>query len=59
LHEDRTPSLHVYGDPERGWFCFGCGRGGSIYDFAALLFGRGTRGEASTSCVANWTQIIN
>jgi hypothetical protein len=45
FHEDRTPSLHVYDDPQRGWFCFGCGRGGSIYDFAALLFGRGTRGE--------------
>ena len=45
FHEDRTPSLHVYEDPQRGWYCFGCGRGGSIYDFAALLLGRGTRGE--------------
>jgi DNA primase RepB-like protein/CHC2-type zinc finger protein len=24
LHEDRTPSLHVYEDPQRGWYCFGC-----------------------------------
>jgi CHC2 zinc finger/RepB DNA-primase from phage plasmid len=46
FHEDHTPSLHVYEDPQRGWYCFGCGRGGSIYDFAALLLGRGTRGEA-------------
>lgn len=45
FHDDRTPSLHVYEDPQRGWYCFGCGRGGSIYDFAALLLGRGTRGE--------------
>jgi hypothetical protein len=30
FHEDRTPSLHVYEDPRRGWYCFGCGRGGSI-----------------------------
>lgn len=45
FHEDRRPSLHVYEDPQRGWYCFGCGRGGSIYDFAALLLGRGTRGE--------------
>jgi CHC2-type zinc finger protein len=45
FHEDRTPSLHVYEDPQRGWFCFGCRRGGSIYDFASLLLGRGTRGE--------------
>jgi hypothetical protein len=35
----------VYEDPQRGWYCFGCQRGGSIYDFAALLLGRGTRGE--------------
>ncbi len=29
---------------ERGWFCFGCRRGGSIYDFAALLWGAEPRG---------------
>lgn len=45
FHDDDTPSLHVYTSPERGWFCFGCGRGGSIYDFAAQLWGRGTRGR--------------
>ena len=39
LHEDRTPSLHAYEDPERGWYCFGCERGGSVYDLAALLGG--------------------
>lgn len=46
FHDDRTPSLHVYRDPESGWYCFGCGRGGSIYDFAAFLFGRETRGAS-------------
>jgi len=35
----------VYEDPQRGWYCFGCGRGGSIYDFAAALLGSGTRGQ--------------
>jgi len=44
FHEDRTPSLHVYDDPGRGWYCFGCGRGGSIYDLAALLWQQETRG---------------
>lgn len=44
FYDDRTPSLHVYREPDRGWFCFGCGRGGSVYDFAALLWGRETRG---------------
>ena len=45
FHDDRTPSLHVYREPGRGWYCFGCGRGGSIYDLAALLSGRETRGS--------------
>jgi hypothetical protein len=38
LHDDRTASLHVYPEPERGWFCFGCRRGGSIYDLAAGIW---------------------
>jgi hypothetical protein len=38
LHPDRTPSLHVYEDPARGWFCFGCRRGGSVYDLAGALW---------------------
>ncbi len=44
FHDDRSASLHVFNEPERGWFCFGCGRGGSIYDFAGLLWGRDLRG---------------
>ena len=44
LHDDRVPSLHVYPQPERGWYCFGCRRGGSVYDLAALLWRRPTRG---------------
>lgn len=44
FHRDRTPSLHVFDTPERGWFCFGCRRGGSVYDFAALLWQTGTHG---------------
>lgn len=42
--EDRVPSLHVYDTPERGWYCFGCGRGGSIFDLAGELYGLSTRG---------------
>jgi CHC2-type zinc finger protein len=44
FHADTHPSLHVYPTPARGWTCFSCGRGGSIYDLAAPLFGMGTRG---------------
>jgi hypothetical protein len=38
FHEDGTPSLHVWEEPERGWYCFGCGRGGSVYQLAAWLW---------------------
>jgi RepB DNA-primase from phage plasmid/CHC2 zinc finger len=43
-HEDRTPSLHCY--PEGEWCCFGCRRGGTIYDFAGAVWGIETKGRA-------------
>ena len=43
--EDRTPSLHVYEHPSGGWYCYGCGRGGSIFDLGAEVFGLSTRGR--------------
>ncbi len=45
FHNDRTPSLHAYSTAERGWTCFGCGRGGSIIDFAAALWKIAPRGS--------------
>jgi hypothetical protein len=45
FHHDERPSLHVYAAPERGWTCYSCRRGGSIYDLAAELWGIGTRGR--------------
>jgi hypothetical protein len=44
FHADRTASLHVYPEPTQGWACFGCGRGGSIYDLAAELWQLHPRG---------------
>jgi hypothetical protein len=41
-HEDRTPSFQVL---ESHWRCFGCGRGGSIVDLAAALYGLEPRGS--------------
>lgn len=38
VHAERTASCHVWPDG-RGWWCFGCGRGGGVYDLAALLAG--------------------
>ena len=48
FHDDGTPTLHVYPEPGEGWFCFGCQRSGSIYDFAAEISGLGTRGAEFT-----------
>jgi RepB DNA-primase from phage plasmid len=36
-HDEHNPSCRVYPNPEQGWVCFGCQRGGSIYDLASLL----------------------
>ena len=36
-HDEENPSCRVYPTPEQGWVCFGCHRGGSIYDLASLL----------------------
>lgn len=42
FHEERTPSCSL----REGWFhCHGCGVGGSIYDFAGLLWGLECRGR--------------
>jgi hypothetical protein len=43
--QERTPSLHAYDDVARGWFCWGCDAGGSIYDFAARLWSVEPRGR--------------
>ena len=45
FHEDRTPSLHVYEDPDDGWYCFGCDRyGHTVYDLAGAIWNLQTRG---------------
>lgn len=43
--QERTPSLMAYDDPAKGWFCFGCDEGGTVYDLAAKLWGLDTRGD--------------
>lgn len=39
FHGDKNKSLRVYADPTRGWYCFGCNRGGSVIDFAMEYYG--------------------
>ena len=38
-HDDPDPSCHVYEEPAQGWYCYGCGRGGDIYELAGALWG--------------------
>ena len=42
FHEETDPSLQLY--PDGSFYCFGagCGRGGTIFDFAAARWGMGT-----------------
>jgi hypothetical protein len=44
FHQDSRPSLQLY--PDGGFYCFGsgCGRGGTIFDFAAHLWDIPPRG---------------
>jgi hypothetical protein len=39
-HDDAYASCQVYAEAEQGWWCFGCARGGRIYDLASLIAGR-------------------
>jgi hypothetical protein len=39
IHDDPRPSCWVGETPESGWFCYGCNRGGRIFDLASLLIG--------------------
>ena len=49
-HDDPYPSCQVNAEAEQGWWCFGCERGGRVYDLGSLLtggpWGRDLRGEA-------------
>jgi CHC2-type zinc finger protein/DNA primase RepB-like protein len=51
FHRERTPSLQLYADNH--FYCFGrgCGRGGTIVDFAAALWGLEPRGEGYVEIV--------
>jgi hypothetical protein len=44
FHPDDNPSLQLYEDGT--FYCYGCGAGGSIYDFAGTLWSLETKGRA-------------
>ena len=37
-HTDKTASLKIYQDNDKGWYCYSCGHGGTIIDFYMLEF---------------------
>ena len=43
FHDDHDPSLQLYDNGSL--YCFGCQRGGTIYDFAGALWGLDTKGR--------------
>lgn len=43
FHTDDTPSLQLYEDGT--FYCYGCGAGGSLYDFAGRLWSLDTKGR--------------
>lgn len=44
LHGEKTASLKVYADPRKGWYCFGCGRGGTVIDLGMALWNTDFKG---------------
>jgi len=38
FHSDKTASLKIYSDIGKGFYCFGCNRGGDVIKFVMLLF---------------------
>lgn len=43
---ERSPSLHAYPDAERGWYCYGCSKGGDVLDLVAHMTGLDTRSRS-------------
>ena len=35
FHSERDPSLHIF--ENQSWYCFGCGKGGDVYDLLGYL----------------------
>jgi hypothetical protein len=50
-HDDATPSFVVY-PGERGWYCFGCHRGGDVFNLDMFLSGEADFGATVTALAA-------
>ena len=52
FHDEKTASMKIY-DGNRGFYCFGCGTGGDVVKFTALLFNL-TNVDAAKKLVADF-----
>ena len=57
FHGEEEASLRAYGG-DRGWYCFGCGRGGSIIDLGAALWGITPRGAGFGELRRRLAQVL-
>ncbi len=49
-HDEKTPSFTVY-PGDRGWWCYGCGRGGDVVDLARIAWGIDRADEAAAEAL--------
>jgi hypothetical protein len=56
FHDDHDPSLQLYADGS--WYCFGCRQGGTVYDFAAAVWGTDTKHRAFLELRARLAQVL-
>ncbi len=57
-HDDAHASCQVLAEPDRGWWCFGCSRGGRVYDLASLLVGGPWGRELRGHCFATAQEVV-
>lgn len=39
FHNEKRPSMKIYDEPNRGFYCFSCGKGGTVIDLIAQYYG--------------------
>jgi DNA primase RepB-like protein len=57
-HDDPDPSCRVWSEASRGWYCFGCRRGGDIYELAGQLWRLPRRGQSFLEIKERLTKLL-
>ncbi len=56
-HDEKTPSFTVY-PGDRGWYCFGCQRGGDVVELASIAWGIGRADVAAAEVLMTFGHEI-